>query len=422
MKTTTLKMRIIKLTRVNRKIKYALYGLAFILLSILLFVSCLGPVDKTETIYNYDNYLKKPPDIRVLLQENIEEREIEINLPYNIVDTKSNKILARRPRLNRSVIYFKSGEYRTRPIKTDSTYKDFTTFVKSNESVSIVTENGFIKLNELRYRGKLIFVPRGNNRFSVLEEIGIEDYLPGVIEGEMPIRWNDDAIQAQVIAARSYAIYQIKTRGNSLYHINKLDLAYKGSYMSHSKTKKIVDESRGTVMVYNWELIPGYFHSSCGGHTEDVNLVFKLKSIPPLRGVDCGHCNNCKYFNWKMELGKSEIEKKLSTTNNNIKKIRSIITEEFGPGGHCSTIKIEHANGTNRINANDFRLMVGPNNLRSTSFSVKDTGSSFIFEGSGWGHGVGLCQYGTQDMAKSGIKWFDILKHYYPDIDLVKIY
>nr|MBC8550476.1 hypothetical protein [Candidatus Brocadiales bacterium] len=154
----------------------------------------------------------------------------------------------------------------------------------------------------------------------------------------------------------------------------------------------------------------------------DINLVFNLKSIPPLSGVDCGYCNDSKYYHWTKKLGRNEIQIKLNATKSNVKKIRNITTEQIGPGGHCSTIKIDHAGGTKRVNANDFRLIIGPNNLRSTSFSIKNIGNSFIFEGSGWGHGVGLCQYGTQKMAKSGFRWYDILRHYYPEIDLVKIY
>ena len=406
----------------SRKIKYAVYGLVFIFLSIVLLVSCLSPVNNAEAIYKYDKYLNKTPDIRVLLLDNIKETEIEINRPYRITNFNGNETLASKTKLNKSVLSFKSGEFRIRPFTTDLSNKHASTFVKTNQNVSVVTNNGFVTLNKLKYRGRIILVPRSNNRFSVLEEIGIEEYLPGVIEGEMPIKWKEDALQAQVIAARSFVIYQIKTKGNALYHINKLDLAYKGSYMNQLKSKEIVDKSRGTVMVYNWELFPGYFHSACGGHTEDINHVFKLKSIPPLSGVVCGHCNKSKYFNWKTKLGKNEIEKKLSTTKTKLNRIRNLVTEEIGPGGHCSTIKIEDTGGTKRFNANDFRLLIGPNNLRSTSFRVKDEGRSFIFEGSGWGHGVGLCQHGTQDMAKSGFKWFDILKHYYPKIDLVKIY
>ncbi|GAX59763.1 sporulation protein and related proteins [Candidatus Scalindua japonica] len=407
---------------INKKYKYAVYGLIFVFFSIALLVSCLSTNNNAEAVYKYDNYLKTPPDIRVLLHKNIKEIEIEINQPYRVSYFKSNEILSNKENLTKSVIYLKSGNFRIKSLTSGSTLDVPATFAKADGNVTVFSDNGFVKLNKLKYSGKLIFVPDNNNRFSILEEIGVEEYLPGVIEGEMPIKWNDDALQAQAIAIRTYAIYQRKVKSNALYHINLQDLAYKGSYMNQAKTKEIVEKSRGTVMVYDWKLFPGYFHSTCGGHTEDINLVFNLKSIPPLSGVNCGYCNKSKYYHWTKKLGKNEIESKLNNKNSKIKRIRNITTEKVGPGGHCSTIKIDYAGGTKRVNANDFRLLVGPNNLRSTSFKVKKNGSSFIFDGSGWGHGVGLCQYGTQDMAKSGIKWFDILRHYYPEIDLVKIY
>ena len=407
---------------IKKKIKYAFLGLVFVFLSIALLVSCLSTDNNAEAVYKYDNYLKSPPNIRVLLQDNIKEIQIEINQPFSISDFRSNELLANRANLIKSVMFLKSGNFRTRPLTPDSTHNAATTFVKANGNVSIFTNNGFVKLNKSKYCGKLVLVPKDDDRFSILEEIGIEEYLPGVIEGEMPSKWKDDALQAQVIAARTYAIYKRKIKSDALYHINIQDLAYNGSYMNQTKTKEIVGKSRGTVMVYDWKLFPGYFHSTCGGHTEDINLVFNLKSIPPLSGVGCGYCNKSKYYRWEKTLGKNEIENKLNLSKSKVKKIRSITTEKIGPGGHCSTIKIEHAGGTKRVNANDFRLIVGPNNLRSTSFKIKNNENSFVFEGSGWGHGVGLCQYGTQDMAKSGFKWFDILRHYYPEMDLVKIY
>ena len=407
---------------VTSKIKYTLFGLGSIFLLTVLLVSCLKTGTNTETVYNYDKYLNTPPDIRVLLQKDIKETEIEISHPYSISDLDSNKILASRTKLPKSVIFLKSGEFRIRPQTSHSSSEASTTFVKTNSNVGIISDNGFIKIDKSKYRGKLILVPQNKDRFSVLEEIGIEEYLPGVIEGEMPTLWQNDAIQAQVIAARTYAIYQKKIKNNALYHINKLDLAYNGSYNYQPKTKELVDKSRGTVMLYNWELFPGYFHSTCGGHTEDVNTVFNLRSIPPLSGVNCGYCNKSKYYNWRVNLKRNEIERKLVNAKFNVSKITKIVTEKIGPGGRPSIIKIEHSGGTKRVNANEFRLIVGPNNLRSTAFNVKNNGSSLIFEGSGWGHGVGLCQYGTQGMANSGIKWYDILKHYYPETDLVKIY
>ncbi len=407
---------------ITSKIKYVLSGLAFIFLLIVVLVSCLSTETNTGAVYKYDKYLKTQPDIRVLLQKDVKEMEIEISHPYSITDLDSNKILASRTNLPKSVIFLRSGEFRIRPQSSHSTSKGSTTFVKTNSTVGIVTDNGFIKIDKSRYRGKLILVPQNKDRFSVLEEIGIEEYLPGVIEGEMPTLWRDDAIQAQVIAARTYAIYQKKIKNNAMYHLDTLDLAYNGSYNYQPKTKEIVDKSSGTVMVYNWELFPGYFHSTCGGHTEDINIVFNLRSIPPLSGVDCGYCSKSKYYNWRTNLKKDEIERKLGNAKFNVKKINKIVTEKTGPGGHSSIIKIEHSGGTKRVNANEFRLIVGPNHLRSTAFKVKNNGRSLTFDGSGWGHGVGLCQYGTQGMSISGFKWYDILKHYYPEIDLVKIY
>ena len=407
---------------INSKIRYAFGCLIFVCFLVAVLVSCLKTNNNADAVYKYDNYLKTPPNIRVLLHNNIKEIQIEINQPYSIADFKSNEILVGRENLKKSVMYFKSGDFRTRLLTSDSTNNTPTTFVKANGNVSIFSNKGFVGLNKSKYCGKLILVPKEDDRFSILEEIGIEEYLPGVIEGEMPMMWNDDALQAQAIAIRTYTIYKRKMKANALYHINRLDLAYKGSYLNQTKTKEIVDKTRGTVMVYDWKLFPGYFHSTCGGHTEDINLVFNLKSIPPLSGVDCGYCNDSKYYHWTKKLGRNEIQSKLNKTKSKVKKIRSITTEQIGPGGHCSTIKINHAGGTKKVNANDFRLIIGPNNLRSTSFSIKNSGSSFIFEGNGWGHGVGLCQYGTQNMAKSGFKWYDILRHYYPEIDLVKIY
>ena len=179
-----------------------------------LLVSCFNTDTNTETVYRYDKYLEAPPDIRVLIQKDIKETEIEISHPYSISDLNSNKILVSRTNLPKSVIFLRSGEFRTKPQTTHTTSEASATFVKTNSNVGIVSDNGFIKIDKSKYRGKLILVPQNKDRFSVLEEIGIEEYLPGVIEGEMPTLWREEAIQAQVIAARTYAIYQKKKKSH----------------------------------------------------------------------------------------------------------------------------------------------------------------------------------------------------------------
>ncbi|MFQ5787919.1 MAG: hypothetical protein ACE5H1_08045, partial [Thermodesulfobacteriota bacterium] len=106
---------------ITSKIKYIFLGLAFLFLSIAMLVSCLSTSTNIETVYTYDKYLKTPPDIRVLLQKDVKETEIEISNPYRVSDLDSNKILASRTNLPSSVIFLKSGEFRIRPQASHST-------------------------------------------------------------------------------------------------------------------------------------------------------------------------------------------------------------------------------------------------------------------------------------------------------------
>ncbi len=406
----------------NLNIRYAIIALVFFVFPVALFFSCLSISKEKANTLVYDKYLEKPPDVRVLLLENAEEAKIEINSAYTIWELGNNKILAQGNYLPESTVYVNSGRFQIKPVSSLSTRKQYP-LIEVGGKIEITSQNnGFIKLNNSKYQGKLQMIPKKAKRFTVVEEINVEDYLPGVVESEMPAKWQDSAILAQVIAARTYAVYQKKINTNAQYHIYKRDLAYSGSYTSHPKPKELVEKSRGVIMVYDWEIFPGYFHSTCGGHTEDVNLVLGLKSILPLSGVSCGYCKKSKYYRWKKVIKKSEIEERLRNFGIKVKGLSGITAEKIGPGGHCSTIKIKYSKGTKRLNANEFRLMVGPNYLRSTAFKVKDEGSSLIFEGKGWGHGIGLCQYGTQDMARSGYKWFEILRRYYPGSKFVKIY
>ncbi len=413
----------------NSSSKYFPATLFFLVIAIPFLFSCFN-VDKEKNaalkrdgIFTYDNYLEKPPDLHVLLLKNVKKAEIEISSSYSIYDMDNNLVLARDTNLPESIFYINSGRFYIEPVSAHSKPKIAGTLKRTNKKIRIALKNdGYIKLNNLKYRGNLLIIPKAGDSFSVLEEINVESYLPGVIESEMPIEWQDDAILAQVVAARSYAIYQKKVNKDSQYHIDKMDLAYNGSYNRLPRAEEMVSRSRGIVMVYNWKLLPGYFHSTCGGHTEDINTVFGLKSILPLSGVKCGYCNRSKYYRWNKEIKKIEIEKHLRNSKIYVKNIYGIEGDKIGTGDHYSTIKVKHSGGTKMLNANDFRIMMGPNKLLSTAFKAINNGRSLVFKGKGWGHGVGLCQYGTRDMAKTGYKWSDILKHYYPGIDLVKIY
>jgi len=364
----------------------------------------------TTVVHDYGHILEKIPVLRVLLINDTREAQLAINGSYQITGSLTN-IIDQGQGLQKSKIFITNG-------CVNIGNKQY-----NNSEIRITgLRDGAIELNNVRYRGEIRVVQQFNNKFSVIEEVDLESFISGVLGSEMPPTWDEEALRAQAVTARTYVMYKKKVRGNDAYHLDMLDLAYRGMSSESPRLNKIVQDTKGVVMVYNWNIFPAYFHSTCGGHTEDVRSVFGKDSIPPLSGVMCNYCNNSKYSRWSTDINKSEIERRLGDAKVYVSNIYSIKATNLGAGKHGSRVEIVSANGSKEMNANDFRLMVGPNYLYSTAFDSKNNGKSITFSGRGWGHGVGLCQYGAQAMAEKGFQWTDILKHYYPKIELVRVY
>lgn len=363
-----------------------------------------------DGVHDYGPLLDKPPIMRVLLINDKKEAQLAINGCYQITGSLTN-IIAQGQGLQRCAVSISNGG-----INIGGKHYD-------NSELRITSQqDGGIELNNIRYRGEIRILQQFDNKFSVIEEIDLESFISGVLGSEMPSSWNDDALRAQAVTARTYAMYKKKVRRDAVYHLDMLELAYKGMAGETPRLNKIVQETKGIVMVYNWNIFPAYFHSTCGGHTEDIKHVFGKDSIPPLSGVACNYCNNTKHSCWSKDISKSDIEKKLREANIYVSNISTVKAINPGAGNHGARVEIASANGSKEMNANDFRLLVGPNNLLSTAFNSRSNGKSITFSGRGWGHGVGLCQYGAQTMAEKGFEWTAILKHYYPKIELVRVY
>lgn len=363
-----------------------------------------------DGIHDYGPLLDKAPIIRVLLTNDAREVHLAINGSYQITGSLTN-IIDQGQDLQKSVISVTNNG-----INIGTKHYD-------NSELRITSlRDGEIELNNIRYRGEIRILQQFNNKFLVINEIDLESFVAGVLGSEMIPSWNEDALRAQAVTARTYALYKKKARRDEVYHLDTLELAYRGIAGETARLNKIVQETKGVVMVYNWNIFPAYFHSTCGGHTEDAGHVFEKDSIPPLSGVACNYCNNSKYSRWSTNISKSDIEKRLREANIYVSNINTVKTINPGTGKHGAKVEIISAGGSKEMNANDFRLLVGPNYLLSTAFTSKNNGKSIAFSGKGWGHGVGLCQYGAQAMAEKGFKWLDILEYYYPKIELVRVY
>jgi stage II sporulation protein D len=258
-----------------------------------------------------------------------------------------------------------------------------------------------------KYTGD-ITVWKGDGGLYVVNEIPLEDYTKDVVAVEVSPDWDKEALKAQAVATRTYAVYQKMTNGNGIYHIasSVLHQVYKGNNPD-ARVSSAVEETKGEVLTYDGKPIEAFYHSTCGGKTENPEEVFG-KSYPFLHSVETG-CTLSPYATWERSIPAAEVEKALKIT-----EIKKIIIKSFTTTNRVKQLDIVHASGTATVNATDFRKALGWSRLPSTNFSIAGDGDLFLFEGKGYGHGVGLCQWSTLQMAREGSTYREILSFFYP--------
>ena len=252
------------------------------------------------------------------------------------------------------------------------------------------------------------------------KEINLEEYVIGVIAGEMPASFDEEALKAQAIAARSYAINKINTSTtsydvltditNQVYiTIEQMQEKWGNDFnYYYEKIKNAVDATKGLVMTYDGEVISAYYFSMSNGYTEDVAAVFGGEK-DYLVSVESSWDKNVKNFTVLTTISKEEFCTKLNIECNNIviNKIKRSDTN------HVETILINNK----EFKGTEIRSLLG---LRSTDFTI-EIDNDIKITTNGYGHGVGMSQYGANEMAKLGYTYDEILKYYYKNIEIEKI-
>lgn len=281
--------------------------------------------------------------------------------------------------------------------------------------VTVIPLNGIMNLNSKPFRGKAEVAVDTDGKLVVINELSLEDYLKGVINREISSAWEIDAVMAQAIVARTYALYKKRERTNRFYDLESsvLDQVYGGADTEDARVRYAVDNTRGMVLTYNDELIKPYYFSTCGGYTEDGNNVWG-EAKPYLKMVRCKYCKESPVFNWTVNLSLSNIESTLRSAGYRIKGLNSIKVLSQYESGRVKKIRISGESGTAILSGVDFRRIMGYDVIKSTMFNVSIEGGSAIFKGKGSGHGVGLCQWGAKGMAEAGYSYKEILEHYFP--------
>ncbi|MBD1211449.1 MAG: SpoIID/LytB domain-containing protein [Dolichospermum circinale Clear-D4] len=278
------------------------------------------------------------------------------------------------------------------------------------------TNKGYVYIGDRWFRGRTLVVPTGNG-LTAVNWVDLEEYLYSVIGGEMNSSWPEEALKAQAIAARTYALYEReRQRRNPVYDLGDSPdrwQIYKGVSSESAKTYNAADQTAGKILTYNNQIILSVFHACSGGHTENVEDVWSTRK-PYLRAVP-DFDQKIKECNWTKTFTPGEISARIAGIGN----VKEMIIENVSPFRSVKTLKIIGDKGTKILQGEEVRTAL---KIKSTRFIVnKDANGSFILQGLGFGHGLGMSQWGAYELAKRGANHLQILGYYYQGVALTPI-
>lgn len=368
--------------------------------------------------------------IRVLLFDNIKECSLEAESDLNAFDSKTQSKTRLGFESQTIKVQLQSGKLviAQKILGTDLIIKPDSPF--------------FLTVNGRSYRGnlRLIVNPDGKS-FDAINLVPVEPYLYGVVGAEMPDYWEPQALEAQAVAARTYCLYYKNRFGrkrNWDVSTTQATQVYRGMNAESATVKAAVNNTAGKVLVCKHpdgktDIFPTYYSSTCGGHTENSKKVYGGEDFEPLGGVTCPYCRKVakmSFYYWKaVEFPVDVVSSKLIKKYPKLKKlgkIKNIEPSKVNSFGRFTSVKLIGENGKNGfLRGEDLRLTIDPTGkkIKSTLCQiVKIDGKFRFYSGRGYGHGVGMCQYGVQGMAREGKKAERILDYYYPGSKLRKIY
>ncbi len=276
-----------------------------------------------------------------------------------------------------------------------------------------------VYLNGRRFRGAIDIIRQPNNKLTAVNHLDVEEYVQGVLYHEVAPWWPMEALKAQSIVSRTFALYQARVNAGKDYDLvsTAYSQVYGGRTSERGRTSKAVRLTKDKVLTYQNKIFQTFFHATCAGHTERAGNLWNI-DLPPLRGRECQFCRRSPHFHWEKKLSLKEIEEALEKADFKVGLIESIGIVDRDVSGRITQLEITSTAGRTKLSANRFRLTVGPNIIRSTNINVEIKKRRAYFEGYGWGHGVGMCQWGSFFMAREGFNAEQILGFYYPESEV----
>jgi stage II sporulation protein D len=284
----------------------------------------------------------------------------------------------------------------------------------SASQLIIEPENdGYVWINDRWYRGRTRVLRMGAG-VTAVNLVDLEQYLYSVVGGEAIPSWPLEALKSQAVAARTYAIYKSNTSSNRFYDLDTTTRTqvYKGMESEFTSTHEAVNATRDQILTYNGKAILAVFHSSSGGHTENVEDVWN-SALPYLRGV-VDYDQVAPVFQWSKSFSASELGRLIG----GVGRVRSLDPRRITPRGRIIQLRVVGDRGSKLVSDDQLRQAL---DLRSTLFTVSENNNTFQIDGRGFGHGIGLSQWGAFGLASQGETYDRILTHYYQNAQLTAL-
>lgn len=289
--------------------------------------------------------------------------------------------------------------------------------------ITLLFSGGTIKINDNLFRGHLEIANIDNEHLIVINEVNLESYVAGLVNAEMPHNWPIEALKAQAVVARTYALWQ-KERHLSQYYdmdANFMDQVYLGADSEDPRGWEAVNTTRGQIITYDGKPILSMYHSICGGETENSEDAIGYK-YPYLRAVKCNFCKIAPHFYWHYTVGFKSMAYRLIAKGYNVSEVYGFEVLKRSKTQRVMIARIITNNGYLDLNGVTLRSIIGYDKLRSTLFWIQIKNDEIIFNGRGFGHGVGMCQWGAYGMAKKGYNYRQIIHYYYTNVHIEKLY
>jgi stage II sporulation protein D len=257
---------------------------------------------------------------------------------------------------------------------------------------------------------------------AVINQIGLETYVAGVVSGEVSPKWPLEALKAQAVAARTYVLYKQVENQQQPFDVfaSVLDQVYHGHAARSESVLRAVAETKGHVVTYDRRPIYAAYSSTAAGPTEDALYVWAL-NLPYLKGVNCPFDEQAPRYDWRTSFTFEFLEQQLRKEGFAVGTVATLTPYAFTPSGRVDRVRLLHSQGEIILRGQDLRRIVGYSKIFSTNFSIESMGAEVVVVGHGAGHAVGMCQWGMREMAELGYDYQSILRHYYPGTTLLPI-